>query len=267
MKDMRRIKKPLIKLGKIGKASSRILQVKPDSRRILDSFSPRSQRVVVKVKQSYNNSVGSWRAHGRYPERDVTRSGDGFSKTEDSVEVATTLHAWQEQGDAKFHKIILSPEYSERIELKDYAREVMAHMERDLGRSIEWVAVLHKNTDNHHAHIAVRGVDGEGKSLDIEEYLGGSLRERSRELITRKLGPRLYTEILKKRETELFANRLTDIDRALLWKADGGSIVHIPQQGSQDWQPKKPRNKTAEHKRRVCINLFLRPGNLFDLHC
>jgi len=200
---------------------------------------------VVKAKQSYQKLLGSWRAHGKYLERDVARSGDGFSKTEDSVQIPKLLHQWQKEGDEKLHKIILSPEYAERIDLKSHAREVMIQMEHDLKRPIEWVAILHKNTDNHHVHISLRGIDRSGKKLDIEEYLGSSLRERSQELVTKKLGPRLYPEIQRQRETEIFARRVTDIDRSLLWKADAHSIVRISEKVSSDWR----RNNSREQER------------------
>ncbi len=212
---------------------------------MFDRFSPRSQRVVIKVKQSYNKSRGAWPAHGRYLERDKSRFGDGFSKTNDGVNITKTLAEWEAAGDEKLHKIIISPEYSERLDLKEHTRELMAQMERDLSRGTEWVAILHKNTDNHHVHVALRGVDTARKALDIEEYLGEILRTRSRELVTKKLGPRLYPEILERRDKELHSERLTDIDRALLWKADSNLTIRFPERESSNWR----QNKTREQER------------------
>jgi len=245
MKKIRNIRQPIIKLGRLRKMTNRLPYIGSGSLRILNSLSPRSQRVVIKVKQSYRNQLGSWRAHGRYLERDTARSGDGFSKSDDSVPIAKLLHEWQKQGDEKLHKIIFSPEYSERINLKVHTRELMATMEKDLGRSIQWVAIVHDNTDNRHVHVSLRGVDQTGRALDVESYLGNSLRERSQEQITRALGPRLYPEILQRREKELFARRLTDIDRTLLWKADSHSIVRIPETLTPDWR----RNNSREQER------------------
>ncbi len=210
---------------------------------MFDRFSPRSQRVVIKVKQSYNKSRGTWPAHGRYLERDKSRFGDGFSKTEDRVHITKTLAEWEAAGDEKLHKIIISPEYAERLDLKEHTRELLAQMERDLSRQTEWVAILHKNTDNHHVHVALRGIDTAHKSLEIEEYLGDILRTRSRELVTKKLGPRLYPEILERREKELFSERLTDIDRALLWKADSNLIIRFPEKESSNWRQNKSREQ------------------------
>lgn len=243
MKTMRNIRTPLIKLGKVRQQSRTPSRIATSSRQILDQIGFRAQRVVVKVKQSYNHASGTWREHGRYLERDTARYGDGFSVSDDKADMAKTLHRWQQRGDEKLHKIILSPEYAERIDLKDYSRELMSQMEHDLGRKLEWAAIIHKNTDNHHVHIALRGVDKAGDVLDIEQYLGSTLRERSREAMTKRLGPRMYHEILERREKELFANRLTDIDRALLWKSDENLIVKLSQTPISDWSRSKAREQ------------------------
>ena len=245
MKDMRYIKKPVIKLGRVRRGAEYRPRAWGDSQKVLGQYSARAQRVVVKVKQSYNNCPGTWREHGRYLQRDNARFGEAFSRTEDSVNLPLTLNGWQDEGDEKLHKIIVSPEYADRIDLKEHARELMEQVESDLGRNIEWVAVIHKNTDNAHVHIALRGKDRDGQPLDVEEYLGKSLRERCRDQVTKELGPRLYPEILQRREKELYAERLTDIDRGLLWKADENCFVRIWQGPAADWQ----RAKTNEQER------------------
>ena len=245
MKDMRYIKKPVIKLGRVRSGAERRPRLWGASEKVLGHYSARAQRVVVKVKQSYNNCAGTWREHGRYLQRDSARFGEAFSRSEDSVNLPLTLNGWQDEGDDKLHKIIVSPEYADRIDLKEHARELMEQVQTDLGRDIEWVAVIHKNTDNSHVHIALRGKDRDGQPLDVEGYLGSSLRERCRDQVTKALGPRLYPEILERREKELYVERLTDIDRGLLWKADENSFVRIWQKPISDWQ----RAKTNEQER------------------
>lgn len=243
MSNMRRIRKPIIKLGRVRSDSRIVPRVGGDSRQILQRLSPRSQRVLVKVRQSYANSSGAWKHHGRYLERDSARFGDGFSAGEDKVDIPKTLDRWQRAEDEKLHKIILSPEYAERVDLKAHTRELMTEVEHDLGRPLEWVGIVHKNTDYHHLHIALRGLDGNGQSLDIEEYLGSAFRERSREILTRRMGPRLYPDILERREREILYERLTDIDRSLLWKADENNLVTIPYPKGSDWKGDKLREQ------------------------
>ena len=245
MRDMRYIKKPVIKLGRVRRGAERQPRLWGDSGQVRGQYSARAQRVVVKVKQSYNNCAGTWREHGRYLQRDNARFGEAFSRSEDSVDLPLTLNSWQDEGDEKLHKIIVSPEYADRIDLKEHTRELMQQVESDLARDIEWVAVIHKNTDYSHVHVALRGKDREGQPLDVESYLGSSLRDRCRDQVTKELGPRLYPEILQRRETELYAERLTDIDRGLLWKADENSFVRIWQRPVAEWQ----RAKTNEQER------------------
>ena len=47
-------------------------------------------------------------------------------------------------------------------------REVMANLSRDMGRDLEWFAVQHNNTDNHHVHVVVLGKDRNGTDVRIE---------------------------------------------------------------------------------------------------
>jgi len=115
---MRSLKKDQIRLGRVRSGSRSILRVAPDSRQIMNRYSPRSQRVIIKVKQSYNSKPGSWRRHGHYLERDRARDGDGFSANETKVSIPETLERWQKTGDKKLHKIILSPEQAKVLSLE-----------------------------------------------------------------------------------------------------------------------------------------------------
>jgi len=153
MNNLQATKSTRIKLGRVRSASHTVPRATLDSRSLLQKFSPREQRVLVKVRQSYNRSDGTWKSHGKYLERDTARFGDGFSSTEERVDIPTTLQEWQKAGDSKMHKIILSPEYADQIDIKEHVRELMREVEKEIGRSLEWVAMVHKNTDNHHAHI------------------------------------------------------------------------------------------------------------------
>jgi type IV secretory pathway VirD2 relaxase len=88
------------------------------------------------------------------------------------------LASWQKAGDEKLHKIIVSPEHPEKIDLKLFTRSLMAEVESDIGKPVDWTAIIHKNTDNPHVHIALRGVDRDGRSLDIVPYLGHGFRRK-----------------------------------------------------------------------------------------
>ena len=91
--------------------------------------------------------------------------------------------------------------------------------------------------------IALRGIDNSFRSLDIEEYLGSGVREKSSTILTRRIGPRTYSDILERREKELFAERLTDIDRALLWQANADGLVQVRSLIGADWKQAKSREQ------------------------
>jgi hypothetical protein len=53
---------------------------------------------------------------------------------------------WQKSSDPRLFKMILSPEFGERVDLRRLTRDLMARMSSDVGTQLEWVAVTHFNT-------------------------------------------------------------------------------------------------------------------------
>ena len=114
-----------------------------------------SQRCAVRVTYSRNKNAGQWRAHGYYLARERAtekreKKAAGFSRSERSVDIAQRLDEWQKAGDERLFKIIVSPEFGDRIDLENHTRELMARMERDLQTELEWVAVVHIRTPISH---------------------------------------------------------------------------------------------------------------------
>ena len=92
------------------------------------------QRVAVRVTYSSNKTHGQWKAHGHYIARDsATQKQDikavGFSATETAVDVAERLASWQSAGDERMFKIIVSPEFGERMDLERHTRGLMRRIE------------------------------------------------------------------------------------------------------------------------------------------
>jgi type IV secretory pathway VirD2 relaxase len=151
-------------------------------------------------------------------------AGPGFNATDQNLGIATTLDNWQSAGDERFFKIIVSPEFADRLNLQQHARELMQRMDRDLGTQLEWVAVVHHNTEHPHIHIAVRGVDHEGLPLRLpREYIRGGMRERAEEIATEALGYRSPTDAHEAQRRETLQNRYTPLDRILQRRNDGSS--------------------------------------------
>jgi type IV secretory pathway VirD2 relaxase len=182
---------------------------------------PLSQRCAVRVTYSRNKNAGQWRAHGHYLARERAtekreKKAAGFSRSERSVDIAKRLDVWQRAGDERFFKIIVSPEFGDRIDLDDHTRQLMALMERDLKTELEWVAVIHYNTEHPHVHITLRGVDQGGKSLRLpREYVKSGIRSRAEDLLTRELGHRTIDDAIEAERREVDQLRFTSLDRVI----------------------------------------------------
>jgi type IV secretory pathway VirD2 relaxase len=175
----------------------------------------------VRVTYSRNKNAGQWRAHGHYLARERAtekreKKAAGFSRSERSVDIAQRLDEWQKAGDERLFKIIVSPEFGDRIDLENHTRQLMARMERDLQTELEWVAVIHYNTEHPHAHIALRGVDQRGKSLRLpREYVKSGIRSRAEDLLTKELGHRTIDDAIEAQGREVDQLRFTSLDRVI----------------------------------------------------
>jgi type IV secretory pathway VirD2 relaxase len=188
---------------------------------------PYSQRCAVRATYSRNAVAGQWRAHGRYLARD-SATGDvksveaGFDQERDTVEIAMRLDEWQRAGDERLWKLIVSPEFGERVDLKSLTRQLLERMELDLKTPLEWVAVGHYNTEHPHVHIALRGVDGDGRPLRLErEYIKHGIREIASTLCTNQLGYRTELDAEAAQQREVHEHRFTSLDRLIPNRAIG----------------------------------------------
>src|SRR6267154_6037699 len=101
--------------------------------RYLDGGSARAprtfnQRVAVRVNYSANKNPGQWKAHGSYVARESATQGGrageaGFDAIKQSLNIPVTLDNWQVAGDERFFKIIVSPEFADRLNLRQHTRE------------------------------------------------------------------------------------------------------------------------------------------------
>ena len=186
------------------------------------------QRCAVRVTYSPNRIRGQWAAHGRYVAREsATRESDGrcsgFATTEEGIDVPQRLSIWQNAGDHRLFKLIISPEFGERLDLRRHTRELLARMERDLGAPLEWVAVAHFNTDHPHVHIALRGRTAAGPLRLPRDYIKQGIRGHAENLCTAQLGFRTELDALEAERREIEALHLTSLDRTIARNAFGSA--------------------------------------------
>lgn len=179
------------------------------------------QRVAVRVTYSANKTPGQWKAHGHYIARESATQKEnikavGFSATETAVDVAGRLASWQSEGDERMFKIIVSPEFGERINLEKHTRDLMRRIEQSLITKLEWVAVVHHNTEHPHIHIALRGVDDRGAALRLPRaFIQSGIRRHAEELATKELGFRTERDALEAQRREVQQLRFTSLDRII----------------------------------------------------
>lgn len=179
------------------------------------------RRVVVKVHiaRAGRAGPGLYRAHIGYLQRDgVDREGEGgvlYDRDNEGIPPRDFLE--RSENDRHQFRIIVSPEDGARMgDLKQATRGLMARMEADTGRRLDWIAVDHHNTGHPHTHIVVRGRDARMKDVVIaRDYLTHGLREAAEELVTRRLGPRRALEIAETRQKLVGQDRWTGLDREI----------------------------------------------------
>lgn len=186
------------------------------------------QRCAVRAQYSKNVAGKSWAKHADYIERDGT-GGQAFDATRDAdVDIAKEVDGWQKGGDEHMFRLIISPEFGDRVDLKELTRETIREIERDLGTKLEWAGVCHFDTDNPHVHLAVRGRDQDGNTLRINpSYLQKGLRTRAQEATTKQLGFRLQKDVDLAQQRQITQQRFTDLDRQLLRQLNSSRQIHF----------------------------------------
>jgi len=185
------------------------------------------QRCAVRVTYLNNRTRGQWKAHGRYLAREsATFDNDakavGFSRESNEIDIAARLESWQAAGDERFWKLIVSPEFGDRVDLCRLTRSLIERMEDDLVTGLEWTAVAHHNTEHPHVHVVVRGRRDDRDPLRLRrQYVQSGIREIAGDLCTRQLGYRTELDAAEAERREITEARFTSLDRRLLKDAPG----------------------------------------------
>jgi len=131
-------------------------------------------------------------------------------------------------GDKRMWKLIVSPEASDKVDLKEHAIKFMAGIERDLGRKLHWIAIDHYNTANYHIHFCIRGVDTNGLEFTIDkDYIKQGARNISKDILTEKLGIRTDEYMLERRARVIKAKHITELDRIIEKRLNSDHFINI----------------------------------------
>jgi hypothetical protein len=154
------------------------------------------------------------------------------SELADTVDAGEPLSRWQLEGDPRLWKLIISPEFGERVDLSELTRQLMTRMEKDLGTRLEWIAVIHRNTEHPHVHVALRGVRDDRSPLQLQrDYVRSGVRAIAENLCTQKLGYRTHTDAMEAQRREIDERRFTSLDRIIARRShlfeNGASATHF----------------------------------------
>lgn len=202
-------------------------------------ISSRSRGAVVKARVVRHGARGAPLAtHLGYLRREgLTRNGEKarlFGPGTDEADPKAFAERCAE--DRHHFRFIVSPDDAiEMADLKQFTRDLVGQMEKDLGTTLDWVAVDHWNTEHPHVHLIVRGVRDDGENLVISrDYIKEGMRDRARDLITQELGPRTDQDIRTALERQIEAERWTNLDRQLARDAYRTGVIDLaPHAGRQ----------------------------------
>lgn len=202
-------------------------------------ISNRTRGAVVKARVVRHGARSApMGTHLDYLRRDgVTRDGEKARLFGPGTEDADGRAFAERCGDDRHHfRFIVSPDdATDMSDLRSFTRDLVSQMETDLGTRLDWVAVDHWNTAHPHIHVIVRGVRDDGQDLVISrDYIKEGMRDRARNLITQELGPRTDHDIRRTLESQIEAERWTQLDRQLVRDAGKFGIVDLaPPAGRQ----------------------------------
>ncbi len=177
---------------------------------------PYKQRCAIRVTYSPNHVRGQWAAHGRYIARESANAdGVGFNMTSDEIAIPSTLAGWQRSGERRLFKMIVSPEFGERLDLKKHTRDLITRLSQDLNADLEWVAVAHFNTGHPHVHVAIRGITPAGNLRLPRDVIKHTIRSHAEDLCTEQLGFRTINDDIETARREINALHVTSLDREI----------------------------------------------------
>lgn len=162
-----------------------------------------SRNVVVKARYVKNNGIGfkeKIKAHLEYINRDHAgkehQKAELFSE-EDSKELLKNAAINFSESTHNF-RFIVSPEDGDKIDLKEFTKNLIKTIENDLDTKLGWVASCHYDTNEPHVHLVVDGKNSAGeKLLMTRDYISRGIRNRASEIINNKLGLRTRDDVVQ----------------------------------------------------------------------
>lgn len=187
-------------------------------------FSPKSnawgRRSIVKIAYFQPSSVPDYLNYMR-------REGKGQDgqKPELFTAKGRSFDTGTIKGEERYYRVILSPQNNGAMNEK-LVCDTVAAWERQSGQQFQWAASIHYDTDHHHAHIIIRGIDAEGDPVKLNsDLVKEGFRAEASKILTQRLGYRTQKEVMQEREGQVTNERKTQIDTLMIARRDGNGEV------------------------------------------
>lgn len=189
-----------------------------------------SRRVVVKasyILSKNENARARIRHHLNYAGRntldEVKNTSELYAGVEQAISIKDKLDGFEKA--LHMFNIIISPEDGDKIDLKDFTRDLVCTVEKDLRAKLDWVAGNHFDTNEPHVHLLIKGLDDNGKRLLMtRDYISRGLRVRASQVINKKLGLRSLDEVVAALKLEVAKAKKCVLDDIIIKNIAHGSI-------------------------------------------
>lgn len=165
-----------------------------------------------------------------------------FDKFSDETDIKAFRQRVREMGTrgVVMHKLTFSPVISPQDEAA-FTRDIMEKLESFKGLDLDWCAVTHRNTDNNHIHVEVRGVDWNGRSVFFSGRDRQLMKEVGDDFLDREQ-PGMRVKELKARDVQKEKERKTRKELPWLRK----KIIREQLQPYSEWKREKLEREASE---------------------
>lgn len=178
---------------------------------LMQYFSPDSKKQLCAIKFRYSKSK---QVHQKYLEHYMVQEDKKEVEKKPELFGNISKDEYLKKMDKSCYKWIISPERNLTEEqLKFIGQVYMTRCEQQLGRKFDWQGAVHLDTEHHHVHLLINGLDQEGKRFKFpKNFLKKGCFDVTSEFLTQMLGERTQDEIAISKEKRLYAERYTNYD-------------------------------------------------------
>ena len=155
----------------------------------------------------------------------IQKEGKGIDGKTPELYGSDEKEEYEKKMADKNWRIVISPQ-SNNIDLTVMTKTFMERLEKYTGHRFTWIAANHYDTNNHHTHVLINGIDKDGKN--VEFLPKGSypkiFADIAKEICTQMIGYKTKKQIENEKQKMTKLSRYTTLDK-ILEKYINGNIL------------------------------------------